>query len=108
MSVEGRGHMRRLLPAVILVLVAGCTGVGMQGSPAWLATASPETQAEYFRKRCVSYGFRPGTVEMAQCIQTESQGARNRAQRQVAIAQASGPVTTNCNRIGSNVSCTSY
>jgi len=51
----------------------------MAGSPAWFATAGPETIAAYYRKRCVSYGFQAGTPQMAQCIQSEASGGRSRA-----------------------------
>lgn len=79
----------------ILLFLAGCTGVdgeryvGMPGSPAWFATASPDTVAAYFGKRCVAYGFKPGTPEMAQCIENEAQAKQhNNTLRNIAMQQA--------------------
>lgn len=84
--------MRKAL--LTLLLLAGCTGVdgehyvGAPGSRAWFATASPDTIAAYFGKRCAAYGFKPGTPEMAQCIENEAQNSQhNNAIRSVAAAQ---------------------
>lgn len=97
-----------------LCVIAGCSGsgLGMPGSPAWFATTPPAEQAIYFRNRCVSYGFQPGTLAMAQCIQNESISSRGRgsARAQAAFANmaASQPKTTTCNRFGNTVNCTTY
>lgn len=107
--------MKRLV-LVGLVVLAGCQngGIGMAESPAWFMTATPQEQATYFGKRCSTYGFKPGTPEMAQCIMTEAGSARSSARTRAALAQHamanSQPrmVTTNCNRFGSSVTCTSY
>ena len=114
--------MKHLVVAGMALFVSGCTGVqgekyiGLPGSPAWFATAAPETIADYFVRRCRTYGFQPGTVEMAQCVQNEAQATRNRnAIRGAALAQAnaisaaaSRPRTVNCNRIGTMVNCSSF
>lgn len=78
----------------ILLVLSGCTGVdgehyvGAPGSRAWFATASPDTVAAYFGQRCAAYGFKPGTVEMAQCIENEAQAKQhNNTIRSVAAAQ---------------------
>lgn len=118
--------MLKMLP---LALIAGCTGVdgekyiGAQGSPAWFATASPNTVASYFLESCKAYGFQPGTPEMAQCIQTEAgskrqsnatRGAAIAAMNQANIANAQANANANrmrhttCNRFGSTVNCTTY
>ncbi|MGO4441577.1 hypothetical protein [Rhizobium sp. RAF56] len=81
-----------LLP--VAAMLAGCQGaggekyIGLPGSPAWFATAGPETVAAYFRKRCTAYGYAPGTPQMAQCIQTEAAGGRQIAARRSAEADA--------------------
>ena len=106
--------MAKIVILILLGAIAGCSGsgLGMPGSPAWFATTPPVEQATYFRNRCVSYGFQPGTLAMAQCIQNESISARGRAsaRAQVALANmaASQPKTTTCNRFGNTVNCTTY
>jgi len=99
-----RVYSLALLP--LIAVASGCTGstgetyLGRPGSPAWFATAAPQTIADYYAQQCASYGFKPGTVEMAQCIQSEAQGGRNRA----AVRQAaSAPVT--CNTFGNTTTC---
>lgn len=111
--------------ALAFMLLAGCQGVdgetymGVPGSPAWFSTASPNTIAAYFSKRCTAYGFQPGTPEMAQCIQNEAASSRMAsAQRSAAIANANAafqanaaanrPRYTSCNRFGNSVNCTTY
>lgn len=114
---------------LLLVLMAGCTGVdgeqymGRPGSPAWFATASPNTIAAYFAQSCTAYGFKPGTPEMAQCIQQEAGNKRStntakmntwaqinaaNANAAQANATANRMRTTNCNKFGSQVNCTTY
>lgn len=76
---QGKQVMMKLISIFLLSAVLsacstnpdGSTVVGMQGSPAWRKTASPEIVAEYYGKRCESYGFRSGTDAMASCIQSE-------------------------------------
>lgn len=99
--------------ALISVLLAGCQsgGIGMPGSPAWHVTTSPTQQAAYFGERCETYGFRPGTTEMAYCIQNEAGSSRNRASNRASQAfrtMGSQPVTTHCNRVGTMTNCTSF
>ena len=65
----------RLLP---LAIIAGCTSTAQEtsgpprGSDAWFETASDQDITNYFRGRCVSYGYMPATKEIAQCIQDEA------------------------------------
>lgn len=107
--------MKRYL-IVGLVALAGCQngGIGMAESPAWFATATPQEQAAYFSKRCVTYGFKAGTPEMAQCIMMEANSSRSGARTKMALVNhammTSQPrtVTTSCNRFGNTVNCTSY
>lgn len=82
-----------------LLLLAGCTGVdgehylGRPGSPAWFATASPNTVAAYFRTRCSAYGFKDGTDAMARCVENEAQSRQSsNAVRSIALMQAATAV----------------
>lgn len=108
--------MKRVVLLGALLALAGCQngGIGMAESPAWFMTATPEEQARYFSKRCTTYGFKPGTPDMAQCVMIEANSSRSGARTRAALASqamaASRPrtVTTNCNRLGSSVTCTSY
>ncbi|TIU06175.1 MAG: hypothetical protein E5W39_09155 [Mesorhizobium sp.] len=99
---------------VATILLSGCSGsgLGMPGSPAWFATTPQAEQATYFRNRCVSYGFEPGTPAMAQCIQNESISSRGRASARANAAfanmQNSQPKTTTCSRFGNTVNCTTF
>lgn len=104
---------------IAAVALAGCQngGIGMAESPAWFMTATQEQQIAYFSKRCAAYGVKPGTPEMTQCLMDESRSARGHARRTMASANQAminssqnnrRMVTTNCNRFGSSVSCTTY
>lgn len=103
-----------LFAAAAFILVSACSGsgLGMPGSPAWFATTPQAEQATFFRSRCVSYGFEPGTPAMAQCIQNESISSRGRASARANAASANmqnnQPKTTTCNRFGNTVNCTTY
>ena|SRR5690554_5368024 len=111
--------MKPMLCVALLVL-AGCQngGIGRAESPAWFMTATPEQQLAYFSKRCASYGFKPETNEMANCIMAESRSSRGQARATMDVASQNMAmqniasqrrmVTTNCNRFGNSVNCTSY
>ena len=82
--------MKRILAVtVIATTITGCavsTGVqgervaGSPGSPAWFYTASVPTQIAYFKQICSAYGFKDGTNNMSQCLRSEMQTAKQRAQ----------------------------
>lgn len=109
-----------------IVILAGCTqadgttAIGRVGSPAWMATASTETKVSTYRNNCVAYGFEPGTVEMATCLQKEaerySQRASERAaanaekhrRQEVYVNPIRIPVHTSCNTLGTFTTCSSY
>lgn len=83
------------LSTFLLLALAGCTsassGTGgpAPGSDAWYETASPEKIANYFRSQCVTYGYLPGTPEMAECIGKEASAAKQtHVARSAAIAAA--------------------
>jgi hypothetical protein len=116
------GSHRALLAILPALLTVGCIGtagetyVGLPGSPAWFATASPQTVAAYYEQRCQGYGFQPGTTAMAQCVQQEALAKRqsNSADwratvaAQQAAAQQRRLRTTNCTQFGNQVNCTTY
>lgn len=79
----------------LLFALVGCTSAGngptgpAPGTDAWYATASPEKIANYFRSQCVTYGYLPGTPEMAECIGKEARAAKQaNVARSAAIAAA--------------------
>lgn len=108
--------MKNIAFLIGALALAGCQngGVGMAESPAWYATASQEQQMAYFSKRCGAYGFKPGTNEMAQCLMSESQSSRGRANVRSAMSSraiansAPRTITTNCSQNYNRISCNSY
>lgn len=99
--------MRKQYLVVTAALLTACTGVqgetylGRPGSPAWFATASPDTIADYFVRRCQTYGFQLGTPEMAQCVQQEAGAARGLAGARMSgvLARMSGPTQVQCTTV---------
>jgi hypothetical protein len=68
--------------------ISGCsTGAhgeqifGMTGSVAWFRTASMQTKINYFKPDCLSYGFKDGTQEMSQCLQSAIQDGESSARQ---------------------------
>jgi hypothetical protein len=100
----------------------GSTALGREGSPAWMATASPAAKLATYRGNCEGYGFVAGTPEMAQCVQQEAGSYRAGAsstmaaisdnmaamsQRQPITVQPT--TTTNCQpSYGGGMRCTSF
>ena len=85
-----------------LAVVGGCsTGrsgeqvIGMPGSPLWFSSASMATKTHYYKRSCFAYGFKDGTPEMAQCLQTEMQSGKSSARDRV-------------NSMNQSVTCTTY
>jgi hypothetical protein len=68
----------QILKLLRLAIIAGCTSTAQdssgpsRGSEAWFATASEQDITNYFRGRCVSYGYMPGTRAIAECIEGEA------------------------------------
>ena len=56
-----------------------------------------------YAERCQSYGFTPGTPEMAHCIQAESIQARQAMQQSVNQSIQSMP--THCSTVGYSTTC---
>ena len=99
------------LAVIVAGLMAGCAedgGAGREGSPVWFMRTSAAEQAAYFQSVCVSYGFKPNTPEMAQCMQTEALNARNSASsRMQAVSNSYQTTRTNCTGFGNTLNCTS-
>ena len=92
-SEKGRFMFIRLIllstySAIISIGLAGCatglrgeTVMGQTGSLLWFKTASPATQTAHFSEICRGYGFKDGTNEMSQCLQTETISTKARVQQ---------------------------
>ena len=87
--------------------IAACSGKSAQ--------ERRKEQIQEFTQVCQQYGFRTGTNEMAQCIQTEiakAEEARRRAWQAISDAGKAlqGPPTTNtsCTQWGNSIDCTTY
>jgi hypothetical protein len=102
--------VKLILSGTLLTLTGCATGVlgetvaGRPGSVMWFKTASSETQVNYFTNICKSYGFNVGTVEMSQCIQSESVNARNRSSSRLQNSINSNR-TINCTTFGNTTTC---
>lgn len=110
------------LGVLFLGVLAGCNNppgvLGVPGSPAWYATATPQQQAQYFAQICAGYGIPAGTPQMAECAMREAQGTRaSGAAVTAAIASRpiytpppaptyQPPVRTQCYQNGNYMNCT--
>ena len=90
--------------------VGGETVIGRKGSPFWFKTASQSTQIQYFSEICRGYGFKDDTSEMSQCLQNETNSAKDRAQKKIsdyetreAIRRARSQTLT-CRDLGNGIS----
>ena len=72
--------------------------IGRPGSPLWFGTASMATKTTYYKQACFAYGFKDGTPEMAQCLQTEMQSGKSSAQDRIDSMNRSVTCTTYGNR----------
>jgi hypothetical protein len=88
-----------------LATLSGCsTGrsgeqvIGRPGSPLWFSSASMATKTHYYKQSCFAYGFKDGTPEMAQCLQTEMQSGKSSARDRVNSMNRSVTCTTYGNR----------
>ena len=75
--------MRKVYICLLAGMLGACSsGVngervwGMPESPAWFATASPETIRAYYEKFCIAYGYKPDTTDMDNCIINEAGNRR--------------------------------
>jgi hypothetical protein len=61
--------------------ISGCTSTGangerisgVTGSVSWYKNASMQTKVNHFKPDCLAYGFKDGTPEMSQCLQSAIQ-----------------------------------
>ena len=105
--------MKKLLAvALIATMVTGCaTGiqgekvVGRPGSPMWFSTSSVPTQIAYFKQICSAYGFKDSTPNMSQCLRSEMQTAKQRAQENINSSRSTSSSTTVCQQWGSGMRC---
>jgi hypothetical protein len=70
----------------------------MPGSPLWFSSASMATKTHYYKRSCFAYGFKDGTPELAQCLQTEMQSGKSSARDRVNSMNRSVTCTTYGNR----------
>lgn len=54
----------------------GTTTLGVKGSPAWFTTAPLEAIATHYQTSCQSYGYQPGTADMARRVERSAEEAR--------------------------------
>lgn len=88
--------------------LSGETVLGRTGSPMWFKSASPATQNAHFSEICRGYGFKDGTEQMSTCLQTETIGAKARAQQRVSDYETQRAIrrskSLTCTSIGSGMS----
>ncbi|MCV2892226.1 hypothetical protein [Lentibacter sp. XHP0401] len=85
------------------LLLFGC-GPAQIGSSAWFNGASQSERVAYYQGVCESYGFKPKTDKMAECIAREIDSARQRLE--AVKARAFEPSsTTICNTYGATTIC---
>jgi len=114
-------NTKRLMLTILLLGViplsgcsTGATGesvVGMPGSAFWFKTASQPTIIAYFKRSCLSYGYKDGTPNMAQCLQAEIGDARQRASDRMKNAttyKAPTMRTISCYNYGTITQCNSW
>ena len=105
--------MRVLMLFPVLFILTGCAG-----SPVGDALAGPEKLAAQDNAYCQSIGLKFGSNEYANCrlIQSQQRDRRHTARLGIAaqsLSNLSTPtpsptsITTNCNRLGNQTTCTS-
>ena len=88
-------------------------------SPIWHWTSSDEEKTEYFEEICSAYGYKYGTPAMSQCVTLERRSSSSAAadrfstglqnmQNNMNNRFNNTSTTTNCQRWGSGINCTSY
>ena len=96
-----------------------CSSIGLKESPLWHMTASDDEKSEYFSSICAAHGFKYNTPAMSQCITLERRSSRKSSASDMAAGFRdvqnnmnnrfnNMPTTTNCQRWGSGINCTSY
>ena len=110
--------LRYLLIGVLMSTLMSCEIVRKE-SPIWHWTSSDDEKTEYFEEICEAYGYKYNTPAMAQCVTLEKRSSSSAAADKFARGMQNmqnnmnnrfndAPVTTNCQRWGSGINCTSY
>ena len=110
---------------LFVCLLSGCAG-----SPAWYAMSSKEEIHQHFLEICQSYGLKPNTRDMTQCLMDERRS--NAATRESRLKMSSDnlqrqldresrqiesfnegnrpnqPTNTTCRELGDTIQCTTY
>jgi len=71
---------KKLLTVIGISSFLILSGCGREESLLWKATNTPEQQLAHYKDKCLSYGFRSGTTELATCIAEEKRAAVSNAQ----------------------------
>ena len=111
--------MKKIFPLFLTLTLFGCSStgqlgeqvIGIPGSPMWFASASLETQVHYYKSECKAYGYTDGTSQMAQCLQTSIQNAKERARARLdafAYSQRQYNQSFRCTTFGYTTTCNSY
>ena len=66
---------KKLLTVIGISSFLILSGCGREESLLWKATNTPEQQLAHYKDKCLSYGFRSGTTELATCIAEEKRAA---------------------------------
>ncbi len=85
------------------------------GSAMWHKKAPNADITNYYKEMCLGFGYKTGTTELIQCIQTEIGVGMDRADAQVSqlikslqnIDQPRTKVKTRCTTWGNDINCTS-
>ncbi len=104
-----------LLFFLVTPLLVSC---GEEGA-LWHMVTSDSDKTQYFENICEAYGYKYGTPAMAQCVTLEKRSSSSAAADKFARGMQNmqnnmnnrfndAPVTTNCQRWGSGINCTSY
>ena len=111
--------MKNTLLILLTLTIFGCSSTGQMGeqvignpgSPLWFSSASLETQVYHYKSECKAYGYTDGTSQMAQCLQSSIQNAKERARARLdayAYSQRQYNQNFRCNTFGYTTTCKSY
>jgi hypothetical protein len=111
--------IKKILPFLLTLALIGCSStgqlgeqvIGNPGSPMWFASASLTTQVYYYKTECKAYGYKDGTSQMAQCLQSSIQKAKEGARARLdafSYSQRQYNQRFRCNTFGYTTTCKSY
>lgn len=109
--------MRYFAITFLIVFLSGCTsagGLGKAGSPIWLATASSQDKMNFYRERCLSYGFKYPSVEFSNCLMKVENSTIEGSRKTLDAVRSLNPplpqpttTRSNCRLVNGEVRCTS-